>query len=263
MPDTGRRFQKSANGRQDWVFMTPAEIMGVAPEQISRTPKRDANGQLENLSPMERYLERQSPAARLRNKFARQPASVAQFLGSGQRSKRTAITMILPTRSTAVWMTCNRQRCSTNFRAARRTTISLENSQCEFALVKSTWQFSFGMRHPIPHKNGRIGTSTVPAIAQPGHGARHGSDDGAGPDNFPGRANHRMDSDSTEPLANPIGASFAPLSSGIARPIGLTPLPGITRPASMQTPTTPAWAPQPAPWTSTTPQPFAIPQRKF
>jgi len=72
-----------------------------------------------------------------------------------------------------------------------------------------------------------------------------------------------LGSDSTEPLVNPIGASFTPISSGIGRPVGLAPLPGITGPASIPAITTPAWAPQPAPWTSQTPQPFAIPQRKF
>jgi hypothetical protein len=71
------------------------------------------------------------------------------------------------------------------------------------------------------------------------------------------------DSDSIQPLANPVGASFAPLSSGIGEPASLTPLPGITRQVNLQPVTTPAWAPQPAPWMSQAPQPFVVPQRKF
>jgi hypothetical protein len=70
-------------------------------------------------------------------------------------------------------------------------------------------------------------------------------------------------SDSMQPLVDPIGASFAPLNNGIGRPAPVMQLPGITRPADAQPSLTPAWAPQPAPWTSPNPQPFAIPQRKF
>jgi hypothetical protein len=61
---------------------------------------------------------------------------------------------------------------------------------------------------------------------------------------------------------NPAGASFTPLSSGIGKPAGLKPLPGITTPGP-QPFATPAWAPQPPPWVSQKPQPFAMPQWKF
>jgi hypothetical protein len=70
-------------------------------------------------------------------------------------------------------------------------------------------------------------------------------------------------SDTTQPLVNPFGASFTPLSSGIGKPVGLQPLPGVTRQTSTQPAITPSWAPQPPPWMSQTPQPFVIPQRKF
>jgi hypothetical protein len=76
--------------------------------------------------------------------------------------------------------------------------------------------------------------------------------------------NAQVDPNFTQPefAPNPSGASFTPLSSGIGLPAGLTPLPGIVTPIS-QPVATPSWAPQPAPWLSSTPQPFAIPQRKF
>ena len=51
------------------------------------------------------------------------------------------------------------------------------------------------------------------------------------------------------PTVNPVGASFAPLSSGIGRPAGLTPLPGIAGATNWQSSAaSPAWAPQPPPW---------------
>jgi hypothetical protein len=63
-------------------------------------------------------------------------------------------------------------------------------------------------------------------------------------------------------VPNPAGASFTPLASGIGRPTGLTPLPGIMMP-NLPSVAVPAWMPQPAPWLSQGPQLFTIPQRKF
>ncbi|MEJ0088308.1 MAG: hypothetical protein WDM80_00905 [Limisphaerales bacterium] len=60
---------------------------------------------------------------------------------------------------------------------------------------------------------------------------------------------------------NPVGASFIPLSSGIARPMGLMPLPGVTRTAPPVT--APVSKVQPPPWLLQGPQPFVMPQRKF
>ena len=61
---------------------------------------------------------------------------------------------------------------------------------------------------------------------------------------------------------NPVGASYAPLKSNIGRPNGIDPLPTAT--AGVQTPSAPpSWAPQPPPWTLTTPQLFVNPVRKY
>ena len=263
MPDTGRRLQKSANGRQDWVFMTPAEIMGVTPEQLSRTPKRDANGQLDNLSPMERYLERQSPAARLRNNSPDNPLRSRNFWGAD-----------------------NGQTNGDNNDSSDQVDRGLDDLQSATVLNQSLSSAPDNNPLGIPNANSRWsrvpGSSAsewAPDSAQERADLEQAQfqqllNPGTAPvtaaTTVPDRTTSLsaqttvMDSDSTEPLANPIGASFAPLSSGIARPIGLAPLPGITtRSPSIQALATPAWAPQPAPWTSTTPEPFAIPQRKF
>jgi hypothetical protein len=264
MPDMGRRPQKSANNRQDWVFMTPAEIMGVAPEQLSRTQKRGANGQPDNLSPMERYLERQSPSARSKNNSPDNPFRSRNYWGADDGQTNGDNT---------------------------DTSDTVENGLADLQSATAPGQSSSG----APDNN-LLGAPNVdsPWSKVPGASALQGVSDSAQqkmdleqaqfqqllspgtvsvttPTSLPDRTTSLnaqatvMDSDSTEPLANPIGASFAPLSSGIARPIGLTPLPGITaRPASpLLAPTTPAWVPQPAPWNSQMPQPFAIPQRKF
>ena len=61
-----------------------------------------------------------------------------------------------------------------------------------------------------------------------------------------------------------MGASFTPLSSGIAMPAGLAPLPGLLGPTNTGLPAlVPEWKPQPPPWLSSAPQLGVIPQRKF
>lgn len=62
-PNTGGRIPKSSKDQQDWIFMTPAEIMGMSSEPTSKTGKRNEDGQQENLSSMERYLEGRNPSA--------------------------------------------------------------------------------------------------------------------------------------------------------------------------------------------------------
>ena len=61
---------------------------------------------------------------------------------------------------------------------------------------------------------------------------------------------------------NPIGSTYAPVSSGIGRPNGINPLPTITSsPVAPSGP--PDWAPKPPPWTLTTPQLFVNPVRRW
>jgi hypothetical protein len=66
-----------------------------------------------------------------------------------------------------------------------------------------------------------------------------------------------------QPSLDPIGTLYGPLNSGIGRPADLPTFSGTlglnyksSRPAAV-------WTPQPPPWMSADPQPFAVPQRKF
>jgi len=62
----------------------------------------------------------------------------------------------------------------------------------------------------------------------------------------------------------PMGASYAPLNSGIGMPVGVTPLPGLLGQTNMGLPVfAPEWKPQAPPWSSSAPQLGAFPQRKF
>ncbi len=81
-PNAGGRIPKSSEDRQDWIFMTPAEIMGVSSEQILQSGKRNENGQQKNLTPMERYLEGRNPSARFNP--SGESIAVTGFLGAGK-----------------------------------------------------------------------------------------------------------------------------------------------------------------------------------
>jgi hypothetical protein len=62
----------------------------------------------------------------------------------------------------------------------------------------------------------------------------------------------------------PVGASYTPLSAGIATPTGVTPLPGLLGPTNELAPAfVPEWKPQSPPWMSSTPQLGVMPPRKF
>jgi len=64
------------------------------------------------------------------------------------------------------------------------------------------------------------------------------------------------------PQENPAGRSFTPLKSDLTRPMGLTPLPGISGPRQVST-AKPKPLLQAPPWMSDTPQPFTPLQRHF
>lgn len=260
-PNAGRRIPKSAEDSQDWIFMTPAEIMGVSSDQILQTGKRNENGQPENLTPLERYLERRNPSARFNP--SGNPSRSRNFWDQGNDQTNSDISSSDLTNTGPDDLQVTRNP---------GTFINAPTDNNLFANPNedSTWSKIFsapGQQQAPPSSPDRaqqqaqldqfqqlLNPGFVPVTA----GATV-------PDNttaFKAQNTSPM-TDSTQPLVNPIGASFAPLNSGIGQPAALTPLPTITRPAGLPAVTAPTWAPQPAPWMSQNPQPFAVPQRKF
>ena len=57
-----------------------------------------------------------------------------------------------------------------------------------------------------------------------------------------------------QPKFNPAGSSYSTLENNAARPTGINPLPGITRPAPKPVEKRPSWMAQPAPWLTDGPQ---------
>ncbi|HUA38916.1 MAG TPA: hypothetical protein VMA35_11045 [Candidatus Sulfopaludibacter sp.] len=259
-PVAGGRFPKSARDRQEWIFMTPAEILGVSSNQLLQTGKLNENDQREDLSPMERYLERRNPSI--------------WFNPSGD-----------PSRSRNSWEQGNDQTNSNDNSsdlmdsgpdAFQSPLVSSQfpntapgNDSSADPNKESFWSKLFGSPalQPTPNTSAvaqqqaelnqfqqMLNPGSVPVTAAT-----------SVPDNTPAfkPQNNFPVTDSTQPLVNPVGASFTPLNSGIGQPAAVPPLPGITRPAGIPALTAPTWAPQMAPWLSQNPQPFAIPQRKF
>ena len=263
VPDTGRRrVQKKSDDRSDWVFQSPEEIMGVTPDQIVSNDKRSDNSRQKNLTPLERYLERRNPVSKFRTSSS--PSGNYGGDENGQTNGDDYASDLINSGSD------NLQSSATSgqpFNAVPGAVAG--NSLFAKPNADSVWSGFLGNPAPQPAPNpvtvaqqqadmDQFRHMLNPAFAPVGAPTAL-SDSGS---SFKSQINLPVTS-STQPMANPIGASFAPLNSGIGQPAALTQLPGITGQANMQPSLTPAWAPQPAPWTLPTPQPFTIPQRKF
>ena len=265
LPNAGGRIQKSSEDRQDWIFKTPAEIMGVSSEQILQTKKRNENGQQKNLSPMERYLEARNPSARFDR--SGDPSRSRDFWGQGNdqtNSDNTSLDLMNSDPDDLQSPAISGQP----FDTAPGATVSANPNK------DSVWSKIFGTPASQPAPSASTIAKQQAEMNQFQQLLNPGSVPVTAattvPDNttaFKSQNSLPMTDStqlgSTQPLVNPIGASFAPLNSGIGQPAALATLPTITRQAGIPAVTTPAWAPQPAPWMSQNPQPFVVPQRKF
>jgi len=267
-PGVERRLRKSSNNNGDWMFMTPAEIMGVSPDQFLQTENRDTNSSQGSLSPLERYLEGQNPSAKVQAGSPYNSSSAQNPWTDENGETNGALSDLI----------------SSGLGNLKSTTF---NPSLNNASNGAPNDNLFGTPNVAPSWSKLLGFSSPQPAPNPAQQQQQRQQQGE-MDQFMQLLNPNFASiaaattspnattlpqpqttvpppvDSTEPLANPIGASFAPLSSGmVGKPAGLTPLPGITQQANAQSVAPPAWAPQPPPWMSSTPQPFSVPQRKF
>ena len=251
-PVEEQKLKKLPDRRKDWVFMTPAEILGVTtPEKILGIQERDAAGQPKNPTLIERYNERQQIKNAETNdwSFSKNPALFQN--SPGDRNNRTNAEAFNPTdsglknpRSTIF------SRLNT---APNRDSFADQNAD-------SAWSKLFGS--PAPNPAQQADMAQFRKLLEPGLSPATAATLSPGGTAFFHSQTSPV-SGAVQPPGNPVGASFTPLSSGIGKPAGLLPLPGVTRQTNTQSAITPSWAPQPPPWISKTPQPFAIPQRKF
>jgi hypothetical protein len=249
-PSVGnRRLQKNLDERDNWALMTPAEIFGVTtPEKIMGITERDAAGREIKLTQPERWLARQNQPQTATNGL--QGGGTAESLGfsgdqfnpdgTSRENPRQFFDSFLKPAPDNNGNTPYGQNEATDwprpFGAATATKIDPEQQAAmeRFRQMLEPSPFATTVT-PQPDLNGKFSPAPTATL------------------------NSILD----QPALNPIGASFTPLSSGIVKPQGLSPLPGVSDQNNLQPAAVPSWMPQPAPWLSQGPQPFGMPQRKF
>jgi hypothetical protein len=248
------------DGRENWALMTPEEILGVdTSKNTLRTPEQEAADNQKNLTVVERFLERQrqSHAAVTNGYYSDNSSSGRNFSrnqgGLTNGSPFNPARIGLPTAAQILDRFFNDTPANNQFAGQN------ENRS-------AGWFKLFGLppQPATPTPEQLAERERFKQLLDPGSYSDTSAKSWSG-GKFLSSLQPLSDTTPNQtPTVNSVGASFAPLSSGIGRPAGLTPLPGITAPTNWQSSAAPpAWAPQLPPWLVQTPQPFTMPQRKF
>jgi len=256
-PSDFQRLQKLLDERKNWALLTPAEVLGIpTPEKILGIPERDAAGQKKNSTAAERYYERRGQLQSGRTNDYQNDLASRWNLPDGQNERlngnnfnsANGIFGNLPRNANGLFNDDNPNNSAAGnqkadarwgdfFAAPTRppTAVNLEQ-QAEMARFRQ-------LLEPQPQPVAAAKHSSGGSVFSSPHAEQ---------DSFFGQ---------TPANPNPIGGSFAPLSSGVG---GFPVVPGAPGQNNTPPPTvTPSWAPQPPPWMSQTPQLGVIPQRKF
>jgi hypothetical protein len=246
-PAEEARLRKLQQDRDNWMLMTPGEILGVAtPEKVLQTPEQRAAA--EKLTAMDRYLARQQEL--------KSPAIFTNNWRGGNFASSWDDPRNLES-STASDLTRDSGPEKPQGLLDRIINGVRDDRAAEDQSPAYGWDSFFAPTMPAAQKpapsatafNNYLGSVvSQPDAAEAPAGNKFLSTPLPDPNLEP------------QPVVNPNGVSFTPLSSGIGRPQGLTPLPSLIPPAVAQPVAQPSLAP---PWLSTAPQPFMIPQRKF
>ena len=265
--NTARR-QRLLDQQKNWSLMTPAQILGVTtPAEILGIADPNENSAL---TPEERFLQNQERLQRQAGAGATNAFSRSQTLWHNQDPNEALFhpvdggnTVGDPKDATGDSLAGAEQRFS-SLRSARPDADSTltpkslsawsspfqsldESRKATPAQLEGMDRFRALMDPPLPAKPA-VGSPSFQPVA-------------AAVDPFM----------QTGPAFNPAGHTFTPLGNDITRPVGLTPLAGITGPVPARKPASrPAQAP---PWMSpssqfSTPTPMTIegfspPQRQF
>ena len=240
------RMQDLLDKRKNWMLLTPAEILGATtPEKILGIQEHDAVGRPKNLTALERYTERQNqppPADTNSNAFPtwnfsdKQPNPLNSIPGGWGSPNNVAGSLLNP--------------------VPEGQTFAGPNGN-------DNWSKLFGSPPPVAalaqqtdmerfRQLLKSGSSSTAEAATPSWSGIKTS--------LPQTA---LSSGLGQSALTPVGASFTPLNNGIGKPAEMPKLPSIWSLSLTSPPSAAVWAPQPPPWLSPTPQPFAAPQRKF
>ena len=261
-PGQARQMQQLLDERRNWALLTPEQILGLpTQEKILGIADRDAFGQLKNESATTRYIERQDQLhARTNNvNSGRADPSSRRGFSAGMDPQKPQL--INP----GFWNPSGGR--SGNPGLLEQIIGGTPDKRTDAAQSpKSIWQKSFSMPapEPKPTPEQQVAMTQFRELLQP-HSLSSGAAKASsfGTPTLVAPATAPKPAPETAP-ADPIGASFAPLSRGVTMPAGLTPLPGLLGPTNTGIQAlVPEWKPQPPPWLSSTPQLDTFPQRKF
>jgi hypothetical protein len=247
-PAEALRMQDQLDRRKNWMLLTPAEILGATtPEKILGIQEHDAAGRPKNLTALERYNERQNQTPPVNT-------NANAFPTWNFSDKQTNTLNSIP----GGWGSPDNMANSLLNPAPDNQTFDGQNGN-------NGWSKLFGSPSPSPvvtlaqqanmerfRQLLQPGSSSTAAAATPSLSGIKIS--------LPQTA---LSSGLGQSALTPVGASFTPLNSGIGKPAEMPKLPSIWSLSLTSPPSAAAWAPQPPPWLSPTPQPFTVPQRKF
>jgi len=248
-PLEAARLRELQDRRNNWMLLTPAEIMGAAtPESILGIPERDAFGRPKNPTALERYNERQSQLVLLAQTNALQMGNslrawdepdawhgMSNSINGGLRN---------PEGPSGAWLNSTPDQ----------QTLSQQNENSGWSKL-----FAPPTPAPLPDTAQQAEMEQFRQLLNPGLSSATPSSDGIKtslPQTLLGSA-------ATVSSPSRAAASFIPLTDGIGKPPELPKLPGAWNLNYTSSPPAAAWSPQLAPWLSPSPQPLAAPQRKF
>ena len=247
-PAEALRMQELLDRRKNWMLLTPAEIIGATtPEKLLGIQERDAAGRPKNLTALERYTERQNqtpPVNTNANAFPtwnfsdQQPDTLNSIPGGLGSPNNMAGSLLNPAPDNQIFAGQN----------GNNNWSKLLGSPSPSPVVTLAQQMDMDRFRQLLQP----GSSSTAAAATPSLSSIKIS--------LPQTA---LSSGLGQSALTPVGASFTPLNSGIGKPAEMPKLPSIWSLSLTSPPSAAAWAPQPPPWLSPTPQPFAFPQRKF
>jgi len=257
-PARAQQMQRLLDERKNWALLTPEQILGLPTrEKILDIQNRDAFGQPKNETVVAQYYERQEQLRdRTNNGNYGAPDSASRRDFSGDRELQM---------NQSIWTPAGGRPGNSSL-MSQFLNGTPDNRSGSAHAPEILWSKSFNLPPPPPKASPeqQAALEQFQQLLQP-----HSLPGGTA--KSPLLGNPIFPSSSTapnpafgQPAAIPIGASFTPLSSGIATPAGLTPLPGILGPTNTVLPAfVPEWKPQAPPWASSAPQLGTIPQRKF
>ena len=247
-----RMMQKLMGERQNWILMTPEEILGVtATDKTLQPQERDALGNEIKSTQLERFLQRErqlrnSPTNGWHNERAASPWNFERNPDSGDKPDFGHDNPAEATRGFARLL--NGQRNQDETAAPRQN---------------SFWDAASQPSSPATTRADEDQLAAMDRFRQLLNPSPVETSQPSSDSQLLMTPKPTVDPFFTRPdfIPNPAGASFTPLSTGIARPTGLTPLPDAVT-SLLPSVAAPARKLQLPPWLLQGPQPFVISQPK-